>query len=92
MLGGCVIDPQPAPDPGVTIADDEGSSVDVGVNEFVVLLGPKPVVHQATGIVSVQIGAGLREAAVRLIATSTETGRSVESIACDVVDRTLRFD
>ena len=69
-----------------------GARVDADVNEFVVLLGPSPVVHQATGIVSVQISAGLREAAHRLIGTSMETGRPVESIAVDVVDGTLRFD
>jgi len=66
--------------------------VDAEVNEFVALLGTSPVVHQATGMVSVQIGAGLRDAADRLLVTSTEAGRSVESIAIDVVEGTLRFD
>ena len=66
--------------------------MDAEVNEFVALLGTSPVVHQATGMVSVQIGAGLRDAADRLLVTSTEAGRSVESIAIDVVEGTLRFD
>jgi len=64
----------------------------VEVNEFLVLLGPSAVVHQATGMVSVQIGAGVRVAADRLVAMSTETGRSVECIATEVVERRLRFD
>ena len=86
------MDRRPAPDPGVTVATMKGARMDAEVNEFVVLLGPSPVVHQATGIVSVQIYAGLRDAADRLIATSTRTGRSIPPIALDVVDGTLRFD
>jgi hypothetical protein len=66
--------------------------VPVEVNEILALLGPKEVVHQAVGMVSVQIGAGLREAADRLIAESRATGESVECIALDVVHRRRRFD
>ncbi|TWP47552.1 GAF and ANTAR domain-containing protein [Lentzea tibetensis] len=49
------------------------------------------VVHQATGMVSVQLGADLGEAFLRLRAHSYLTGRRLSDVATDVVARTLRF-
>jgi hypothetical protein len=60
-------------------------------NEIFELLGPSDIVHQAVGMISVQIDAGLRDAADRLLTESTATGKSVEAIAIDVVERSLRF-
>jgi hypothetical protein len=50
------------------------------------------VVHQATGMVSVQLEAGLEEAFARLRAYAFAVDRTVEAVADDVVARRLRFD
>jgi hypothetical protein len=66
--------------------------MDVELNELIELLGRSAAVHQAVGMISGQRRTGLRDAANRLIAKSTTTGRSVEVTAIDVVARTLRVD
>ncbi len=50
------------------------------------------VVHQATGMVSVQLGSDLTVAFLRLRAHAYLTGRRLSQVASDVVERTLRFD
>jgi hypothetical protein len=59
---------------------------------FVDLLGPSPTVHQATGMVSVQMDCNMLDAALRLRAESAATERSVEAVAADVVAKKLRLD
>jgi ANTAR domain-containing protein len=49
-------------------------------------------VHQATGMVSVQLGVSLAEALVRLRAHAWTAGRLLADVAADVVARRLRFD
>ena len=49
-------------------------------------------VHQATGMVSVQLGVGLAEALVRLRARAWAEDRLLADVAADVVARRLRFD
>jgi hypothetical protein len=49
------------------------------------------VVHQASGMVAVQIGAGLRDAQVLLRAHAFGNDRSLTDVAKDVVDRKLCF-
>ncbi len=49
-------------------------------------------VHQATGMISVQAGVGLREALLLLRARAFAAERSVAAVARDVVERVLRFD
>jgi len=49
-------------------------------------------VHQATGMVSVQLGVGLAEALVRLRAHAWAADRLLADVAADVVARRLRFD
>ena len=49
-------------------------------------------VHQATGMVSVQLGVGLAEALVRLRAHAWAADRLLAEVAADVVARRLRFD
>lgn len=49
-------------------------------------------VHQATGMVSVQLGVGLDEAFVRLRAHAFAEGRPLREIARDVVARRLRLE
>lgn len=51
-----------------------------------------PVVHQATGMVSVQAGVGLAEALVLLRANAFAAERSILEVAADVVAREIRFD
>jgi GAF domain-containing protein len=62
-----------------------GAALEVGTNfQF--------VVHQAAGMVSVQLGVGVAEATLRLRALAFSTGRLVADVARDVVARRLRFD
>lgn len=59
------------------------------------LIGPidsRAGVHQATGMISVQLGVGLAEALLRLRAHAYATGRPVPDVATDVVSRRLHFD
>jgi GAF domain-containing protein len=55
-------------------------------------LAQRAVVHQATGMISVQLEAGLEEALARLRAYAFAVDRTVEAVADDVVARRLRFD
>jgi hypothetical protein len=50
------------------------------------------VVHQAAGMVAVQLGIGVADALVRLRARAFATGTPLHKLAEDVVDRRLRFD
>jgi GAF domain-containing protein len=50
------------------------------------------VVHQAAGMVAVQLGVLVQDALVRLRAHAFSSGRLVVDVATDVVDRRLRFD
>jgi hypothetical protein len=49
------------------------------------------VVHQAAGMVSVQLDISVAQALVRLRARAFSDGRPVIDVASEVVDRTLRF-
>ncbi len=49
-------------------------------------------VHQATGMISVQLGVSLAQALVRLRAHAYADGRLIAEVAADVVARRLRFD
>lgn len=53
--------------------------------------GNRARVHQATGMVTVQAAVGLTEALLLLRARAYSTGRSINDIAEDVLDRTLHF-
>ncbi|MGW0701099.1 ANTAR domain-containing protein [Streptomyces sp. NPDC002867] len=50
------------------------------------------VIHQATGMVSVQLSLPLPQALLRLRAHAYSSGRSLTDISQDVVDRQLRLD
>ena len=56
-----------------------------------VLAGHRAEFHQASGMVSVQLGLGVGEAMVRLRAYAYATERPLAEIAVDVVARRLRF-
>ena len=51
-----------------------------------------PVVHQAAGMVSIQLDVTVGEALIRLRARAFQTDRLVADVAADVVARRLRFD
>lgn len=51
-----------------------------------------PKVHQATGMVSVQLGVPLPEAMVRLRAAAYAGERSLPAFSADVIARRLRMD
>lgn len=52
----------------------------------------RPELHQATGMISVQLGVGMTEAMVRLRARAFADGRPLHELAADVVTRRLRFE
>lgn len=52
----------------------------------------RAVIHQATGRISVQLGASLTDALLRLRAHAYAEQRSVSDVARDVVTQRLRFD
>jgi hypothetical protein len=52
----------------------------------------RPEVHQATGMISVQLDVSLAEALVRLRAHAYGNGRPIAEVAADVVARRLRFE
>ncbi|MEV7433581.1 ANTAR domain-containing protein [Streptomyces griseoviridis] len=52
----------------------------------------RAAVHQATGMISVQLGVPLAEALLRLRAHAYGSGRDIGEVAAEVVTRTLRFD
>jgi hypothetical protein len=59
------------------------------------LIGPiesRAVVHQATGMITIQLGIGLTAALLRLRAYAYASGRTVSAIAADVVSRRMFFD
>lgn len=49
-------------------------------------------VHQATGMVMVQLGVSAEDALLRLRARAFASGRSVSALAREVVERRMRFD
>jgi hypothetical protein len=55
-------------------------------------LGRRAVVHQATGMVAVQLAVPLADAVARLRAYAYAQDRPVDEVARDVVERRLRFD
>lgn len=59
------------------------------------LVGPidsQAEVHQATGMITIQLGISLAEALLRLRAHAYASGRTVSAVAADVVNRRLSFD
>ncbi|NDI46419.1 GAF and ANTAR domain-containing protein [Goekera deserti] len=56
------------------------------------VLSGRAVVHQATGMISVQLGVPLAEALARLRAHVYSRSQSMEEVSEDVVARRLRFD
>ncbi len=53
---------------------------------------PHPEVHQATGMITVQLGVGVAVALIRLRAYAYAHDRRLRDVARDVVARRLRFD
>jgi AmiR/NasT family two-component response regulator len=55
-------------------------------------MGYRAQVHQATGMISVQLGVGQAEALVRMRAHAFRHRRALADVASDVVARRLRFN
>ncbi|MFI6026609.1 GAF and ANTAR domain-containing protein [Amycolatopsis magusensis] len=68
---------------------DEDGRVDAALTEPI---DSQAVVHQATGMITVQLGISLADALLRLRAHAYTAGRTVAAVAADVVSRRLRFD
>ncbi|MCW2143423.1 ANTAR domain-containing protein [Actinoplanes cyaneus] len=73
------------------VVPDEDSSGDHG-SAAVSYLAHRAVVHQATGMISVQLETGLEEAFARLRAYAFAAERELDEVAGEVVARRLRFD
>ena len=58
--------------------------LDIGMNQL--------EVHQATGMISVQLSVSIADALARLRAHTYAADRSISSVAHDIVARRLRFD
>ncbi len=67
------------------IATDLNDVIDAGFNDH------RAEVHQAAGMVAAQIGAGVTDALALLRAHSYLYDRRLGTVACDVVNRRLRF-
>jgi GAF domain/ANTAR domain len=67
--------------PAGTLADELARSAELHV-----------VVHQAAGMIAVQLGIGVADALVRLRAHAFATGTPLHKLAEDVVDRRVQFD
>lgn len=64
-------------------------------NVSAALSGPidgQAVVHQATGMIAIQLGISLAEALLRLRGHAYAAGQTVSAVAANVVDRLLHFD
>jgi hypothetical protein len=61
-------------------------------DEIEAVTASRAVVHQAAGMVFVQLGVPIGEALSRLRARAYAEGRSTEAVARKVVDRQIRFD
>jgi hypothetical protein len=70
-------------------ADDEDLARGAGGGMASML--QRATVHQATGMISVQLGVPVEDALVRLRAHAFAAGREVDEVAADVVARRLRF-
>lgn len=80
VAAGAVIDAQAKAPPGSLAVD-----LEAGANfQF--------VVHQAAGMVAVQLGVSVTEALIRLRAHAFADERRLPDVAADVVDGRLRFD
>jgi AmiR/NasT family two-component response regulator len=55
-------------------------------------MGGRAQIHQATGMISVQLAIGLAEALVRLRAYAYGNDQPIETVAAEVVAHRLRFD
>ncbi|WP_194923175.1 ANTAR domain-containing protein [Catenulispora pinisilvae] len=55
------------------------------------ILGDRAVVHQAVGMISVQLAVSIRTALQRLQAYAADHRQTVADVAADVVARRLRF-
>ncbi len=69
--------------------DDRAETSATGSSDFGT--GYHPQVHQATGMVQVQLGVSTNAAFARLRARAFATNRSLADLAADVVDRRIRF-
>jgi hypothetical protein len=73
---------------------DEQAGIDSQDGYSVVdeLSDSRPEIHQATGMISVQLGVGIAEAFSRLRARAFAQGRPLSELAADVVARRQRFN
>jgi hypothetical protein len=91
MTSDQVADAHVVTDVVMSLVLDELSRVDVEVPTLDGLPLGRAEVHQATGMLSVQLGVGMDEALVRLRAHSFAHGRPVVEVARDIVTRHLRL-
>lgn len=75
----------------VILAMQSGASGEALHGELESVATRSAVVHQASGMASVQLGIGVGEALMMLRAHAFATGRPLEELAADIVARRFRF-
>lgn len=73
------------------LAAQSGAGEDRLGDDLQVLTDYSAAIHQASGMVSVQLGIGVGEALVRLRAHAFVTGRPLAEVSADIVARRLRL-
>jgi ANTAR domain len=76
----------------LVLDEQAGINSQNGYPDVDTLSDSRPEIHQATGMISVQLGVGIEEAFSRLRARAFAQGRPLSELAADVVARRLRFD
>lgn len=76
----------------VILATQRGAPAGALHGELKTVAVRSAVVHQASGMVSVQLGTGVGEAMMVIRAHAFTTDRSLEQVSDDIVARRLRFD
>jgi hypothetical protein len=76
-----------SPPPGTYAAESANRAHDA-----LSLVDDRPEIHQATGMVSIQLGTDLPTALLRLRARAFAENRRLSHLAADVVSRVVRFD
>ena len=59
--------------------------------DFSRMLGLNPQVHQAVGMISVQISDSLEAAAMQLMVAADASGDSLDAVAADITARRTQF-
>jgi hypothetical protein len=80
------------PPPGTPADGTGGAGFPGGGDKAARLVDDRPEIHQATGMLAIQLGVDLPTALLRLRARAFAENRRLSHLAADVVSRVVRFD